>query len=153
MIATISSAESSFEETQNTLKYANRAKNIKTNAQRNVLNVNYHISEYVQLITNLRAEIKSLKDQLVKTEVPVAGNSFIPRARVSRDYSSVNDRELLLQIEDPIDNLGVELPMISQSPASRENNQRNAVSPLQMLRESMKSGIIFSEVCDRSDGR
>ena len=49
MIANISSAESSFEETLNTLKYANRAKNIKTNVQRNVLNVNYHISEYVQV--------------------------------------------------------------------------------------------------------
>ena len=58
MIANISSAESSFEETLNTLKYANRAKNIKTNVQRNVLNVNYHISEYVQLIDNLRGEIK-----------------------------------------------------------------------------------------------
>ena len=42
MIANISSAESSFEETLNTLKYANRAKNIKTNVQRNVLNVNHH---------------------------------------------------------------------------------------------------------------
>ena len=56
MIANISSAESSFEETLNTLKYANRAKNIKSNVQRNVLNVNYHISEYVQLINNLRGE-------------------------------------------------------------------------------------------------
>jgi len=53
MIANISSAESSFEETLNTLKYANRAKNIKTNVQRNVLNVNYHISEYVQVRHNL----------------------------------------------------------------------------------------------------
>jgi len=52
MIANISSAESSFEETLNTLKYANRAKNIKTNVQRNVLNVNYHISEYVQVRHN-----------------------------------------------------------------------------------------------------
>mmetsp|Transcript_1193 Transcript_1193/g.1938 ORF Transcript_1193/g.1938 Transcript_1193/m.1938 type:complete len:1119 (-) Transcript_1193:206-3562(-) len=64
MIANISSAESSFEETLNTLKYANRAKNIKTNVQRNVLNVNHHISEYVSLITNLRSEIKVLKDQI-----------------------------------------------------------------------------------------
>lgn len=66
MIANISSAESSFEETLNTLKYANRAKNIKTNVQRNVLNVNHHISEYVSLITNLRNEIKLLKDQISK---------------------------------------------------------------------------------------
>jgi kinesin family protein 18/19 len=64
MIANISPAESSFEETLNTLKYANRAKNIKTQVKRNVLNVNYHISEYVELIKNLRGEIQVLKGQL-----------------------------------------------------------------------------------------
>jgi hypothetical protein len=72
MIANISSAESSFEETLNTLKYANRAKNIKTNVQRNELNVNYHISEYVQLINNLRGEIKVLKDQIAAAPGPSA---------------------------------------------------------------------------------
>lgn len=39
MIANISPAVSSFEDTYNTLVYAHRAKNIKTNAHRNVLNV------------------------------------------------------------------------------------------------------------------
>ena len=77
MIANISSAESSFEETLNTLKYANRAKNIKTNVQRNVLNVNYHISEYVQLINNLRSEINVLKDQIAEQEHPES--SLSPR--------------------------------------------------------------------------
>lgn len=64
MIANISAASSSFEETLNTLKYANRAKNIKTNVQRNVLEVNHHISEYVTLIQNLRSEVTVLKQQL-----------------------------------------------------------------------------------------
>ena len=64
MIANISSSEASFEETLNTLKYANRAKNIRTTLQRNVMNVNFHISEYVHLIDKLRAEIKILKDQI-----------------------------------------------------------------------------------------
>lgn len=30
----------------------------------NILNINYHISEYVHLIDNLRSEIKILKDQI-----------------------------------------------------------------------------------------
>eukprot|EP00903_Cladosiphon_okamuranus_P015604 g14408.t1 len=59
-------ASSSFEETLNTLKYANRAKNIKTNATRNSLDVNHHISEYVNLIGSLRTEITRLKHQLVR---------------------------------------------------------------------------------------
>ena len=70
MIANISPAESSFEETLNTLKYANRAKNIKTQVKRNVLNVNYHISEYVELINNLRSEIQVLKNQIEVNPTP-----------------------------------------------------------------------------------
>ena len=61
MIANISAAESSFEETLNTLKYANRAKNIKTRVQRNVLNVEYHVSQYTDIIAKLRGEIQDLK--------------------------------------------------------------------------------------------
>ena len=44
MIANISPSMKQFEDTHNTLKYANRAKNIKTSAQRNVLSVDYHVS-------------------------------------------------------------------------------------------------------------
>ena len=68
MIANISSAVSNFEETLNTLKYANRAKNIKTSVTRNELNVSHHISEYVNLITDLRSEINKLKLQVRGSE-------------------------------------------------------------------------------------
>lgn len=51
MIACIAPSASNYEDTHNTLKYANRAKNIKTNVTRNVLNVEYHISQYTDLIT------------------------------------------------------------------------------------------------------
>lgn len=46
MISNVSPAISAFEETYNTLVYANRAKNIKTSANRNVLNAEKHISNY-----------------------------------------------------------------------------------------------------------
>lgn len=41
MIANIAGSHSNFEETHNTLKYANRAKNIKTNVSKNTQNVDY----------------------------------------------------------------------------------------------------------------
>jgi kinesin family protein 18/19 len=53
MIANISPGNDSYEDTHNTLKYANRAKNIKTHATKNVLTVDYHISKYTQIIKNL----------------------------------------------------------------------------------------------------
>ena len=64
MIANITPAASSFEETLNTLKYANRAKKIKTQATRNVLNVSYHVTQYLSLIAGLKREIQGLKSDL-----------------------------------------------------------------------------------------
>ena len=57
-IACISAALSCFEETTNTLKYANRAKNIKVNVQRNIVKASTHVAEYEKLITSLRGEIR-----------------------------------------------------------------------------------------------
>jgi kinesin family protein 18/19 len=50
------------------LKYANRAKQIKTVVKRNVLNVEYHISNYRNIINNLRSEISNLKSQLTEAK-------------------------------------------------------------------------------------
>ena len=50
MIANVSPSINTFDDTYNTLKYANRAKNIKTMVNRNVLNARYHISNYVNII-------------------------------------------------------------------------------------------------------
>jgi len=46
------------------LNYANRAKNIKVNIQRNSLDVNNHIKNYNQIIENLKKENEQLKQQL-----------------------------------------------------------------------------------------
>ncbi|GAB5361490.1 hypothetical protein AAMO2058_000717700 [Amorphochlora amoebiformis] len=64
MITTISPASLSHEETNNSLKYANRAKNIRTRITQNVMTVAHHIEEYTKIISNLRSEISDLKKQL-----------------------------------------------------------------------------------------
>ncbi|XP_060696385.1 kinesin-like protein KIF19 [Hemiscyllium ocellatum] len=61
MIAHISPASASFEESRNTLMYADRAKNIKTRVKRNLLNISYHITQYTNIIADLRKEIEQLK--------------------------------------------------------------------------------------------
>ena len=65
MIANISPAFAAYEDTLNTLKYADRAKQIKTICKRNVLNVEFHISNYTKIINQLREEILNLRNQLV----------------------------------------------------------------------------------------
>lgn len=64
MIANISPSHRQFEETINTLKYANRAKNLKTQVARNVLSVSAHIAEYQRIIMELRNEVADLKKQV-----------------------------------------------------------------------------------------
>eukprot|EP01080_Neovahlkampfia_damariscottae_P003821 gene3821-6982_t len=64
MIATVSPSSLSYEDTFNTLKYSDRAKTIKTKVERNELNVNVHISEYNNIINDLRNEVSILKKKL-----------------------------------------------------------------------------------------
>jgi kinesin family protein 18/19 len=61
MIACISPSVFSYEETVNTLKYATRARKIKRKTTRNVKEVEVHVSEYKDLIQNLRSEIQMLR--------------------------------------------------------------------------------------------
>lgn len=72
MITNISPAWTSFEDTRNTLKYADRAKQIKTIAKRNVLNVDFHIENYSKIINKLRGEIVNLREQLQVKNGPTA---------------------------------------------------------------------------------
>jgi kinesin family protein 18/19 len=64
MIANVSPFINSFDDTYNTLKYADRAKHIKTNIKRNVLNGQYHITNYLNIIKNLQNRIFELENQI-----------------------------------------------------------------------------------------
>ena len=61
MIANISPASNQFEDTYNTLNYAHRAKQIKTQISRNVLVIDNHIANYTEIIKNLRDVNENLK--------------------------------------------------------------------------------------------
>ncbi|KAG9349817.1 hypothetical protein JZ751_026170 [Albula glossodonta] len=64
MITHISPASTNFEESRNTLIYADKAKNIKTKVKRNLLNVSYHIAQYTSIIADLRQEIDRLRAKI-----------------------------------------------------------------------------------------
>uniref|UniRef100_A0A3P8ZTN3 Kinesin-like protein n=1 Tax=Esox lucius TaxID=8010 RepID=A0A3P8ZTN3_ESOLU len=64
MIANISPSSKSFDDTHNTLKYANRAKEIKSSLKRNVVSLDSHISEYAVICERQRQEIIQLKEKL-----------------------------------------------------------------------------------------
>ncbi|EUD64720.1 kinesin family member 18/19 [Plasmodium inui San Antonio 1] len=64
MIANVSPSHLSYEDTHNTLKYANRAKNIKNVVTSNVVVVKQHLTMYIDVIEKLKGEIEFLKEQL-----------------------------------------------------------------------------------------
>eukprot|EP00039_Didymoeca_costata_P020051 m.339864 g.339864 ORF g.339864 m.339864 type:complete len:1156 (+) comp19011_c0_seq1:358-3825(+) len=66
MIACASPSAQHFEETYNTMNYAKRAKNIKTRVTKNVSTVEMHITEYLEIIANLKKEVSQLKGKLVE---------------------------------------------------------------------------------------
>eukprot|EP00360_Condylostoma_magnum_P000051 CAMPEP_0168314858 /NCGR_PEP_ID=MMETSP0210-20121227/9607_1 /TAXON_ID=40633 /ORGANISM="Condylostoma magnum, Strain COL2" /LENGTH=187 /DNA_ID=CAMNT_0008285327 /DNA_START=686 /DNA_END=1249 /DNA_ORIENTATION=- len=87
MISNIAPSSSQFEESTNTLKYASRAKNIKVQVRPNKKLVNIHIAEYKSIITDLRSEISTLKDQLHKNYIP---SQNVQSQQVQNNQSSEN---------------------------------------------------------------
>ncbi|OCH94061.1 kinesin-domain-containing protein [Obba rivulosa] len=65
MIVCIAPTSLHFDDTQNTLLYAERATKIKTKVvTRNVVNVDRHVGQYVEAINRLNLEVKELKEKL-----------------------------------------------------------------------------------------
>uniref|UniRef100_A0A8C5TRG2 Kinesin-like protein n=1 Tax=Malurus cyaneus samueli TaxID=2593467 RepID=A0A8C5TRG2_9PASS len=64
MIAAISPSSLFYDDTYNTLKYANRAKDIKSSLKSNVVSLDRHISQYVKICNEQRKEILLLKEKL-----------------------------------------------------------------------------------------
>ncbi|EFQ33653.1 kinesin motor domain-containing protein [Colletotrichum graminicola] len=104
MIVCVSPSSVHFDETQNTLRYANRAKNIQTKVTRNVFNVNRHVKDFlvkideqIALINELKAQQKDaekifyakFRKQLEKRDS--VAREGIQRIRVAYD-NSANDR-------------------------------------------------------------
>ena len=81
MIATISSSPSQYHHTVNTLKYANRAKEIKTQARRNEGTVQEHVSKLCIQIAALQRENANLKLGRHNTEakLPTTGICKLPK--------------------------------------------------------------------------
>lgn len=68
MIVCVSPSSAHFDETHNTLRYANRAKNIQTKVTRNVYNVNRHVKDFLVKIDEQMALINELRQQQKDSE-------------------------------------------------------------------------------------
>ncbi|KAF4654434.1 Kinesin [Perkinsus olseni] len=103
MIANISPCHLNYEDTHNTLKYANRAKKIKTKVTRNVLNVSFHISKYTQIINELRAVVTDLRQKLAtKSQTFTPQELMSPTNDPEREASERWRQELVNNVEERV---------------------------------------------------
>ncbi|KAF5187647.1 Kinesin-like protein, partial [Thalictrum thalictroides] len=68
MIATVSPADNQYHHTVNTLKYADRAKEIRTHIQKNIGTVDTHVQDYQRMIDSLQIEVHRLRKELADKE-------------------------------------------------------------------------------------
>ena len=88
MIANISPSSICFDDTYNTLNYANRAKKIKSNVKRNVLSAQYHINDYNNII-------KSLQNRIFDLENKIGNKRVLTISPTSRRYE--NDGSCIIE--------------------------------------------------------
>ena len=88
MIVCVAPTSANFDDTHNTLIYAERATKIKTKViTRNVVNIDRHVGQYVEAINRLNLEVAELKEKL-------AG-----KRDQERDTEKRKRREALLEVE------------------------------------------------------
>nr|XP_006816577.1 PREDICTED: kinesin-like protein KIF18A-like [Saccoglossus kowalevskii] len=96
MIAAVSPSHLTFDDTYNTLKYADRAKNIRSNLKSNVVSVDFHVTKYVKIVQELRTEITELKVKLKSYE---EGNVQARKGNNSKeDEGIVKMQDLLMSL-------------------------------------------------------
>jgi len=92
MVATVSGSSHQYEHTVNTLKYADRAKEIKTHVHANVGTVETHIAEYQRMIDALQEERRELRAEVERLKGDGGGGSGVTvRAGGSRTPSTAGN--------------------------------------------------------------
>lgn len=99
MVVCVSPSSEHFDETQNTLRYANRAKNIQTKVTRNVFNVNRHVKDFLVKIDEQMALINQLK-----AEKKDAESTFFAKFKKNIEKRQQVSREGIQRIRTAYDN-------------------------------------------------
>lgn len=139
MIVCVSPSSAHYDESQNTLRYANRAKNIQTKVTKNIYNVNRHVKDYLKKIDEQRALIDEMQAKMKDLE----GSAFVKFKKQSEKRDSLA-KEGVMRIRSAYEN------------ASAEREERvNFMKKLKQVerRISMISAWIagFDTVCEQRE--
>lgn len=155
MIANISPSSLCYEDTYNTLKYANRAKKIKANVQKNVGVGDLHVTQYAKLLEErnaenekLKSENESLKMALQDLKLKSPNGAFVPKSTDCDDGSG--DNELDADKEE-LRTLWGELCGLEERKRTIELCKKKLVSKLEFQEaEANRSGLYPNNSLDQS---
>merc|ERR1712110_431893 len=68
MISNVSPSSMTYEDTYNTLRYADRAKKIKIKLKKNVLSVDFQVGQYAKIVEDLKVQLSECKARVVALE-------------------------------------------------------------------------------------
>ncbi|XP_054925473.2 kinesin-like protein KIF19 [Dermacentor andersoni] len=85
MVAHISPASTHYDESRNTLVYAERARNITNKVRCNLVDVSHHVKQYQSIITELRQEIQKLQDRIEMNDSAASREPSSPSVTTSPD--------------------------------------------------------------------
>ncbi|KAF1978861.1 kinesin [Bimuria novae-zelandiae CBS 107.79] len=125
MIVCVSPSSAHFDETQNTLRYANRAKNIQTKVTKNVFNVNRHVKDYLKKID----EQRQLIDDLMKKQKDSDASAFI-KFQKQTEKKEIVVREAIGRLR--------------QAYADSETDRKERLSMLKTLKQAEKRVSLIS---------
>ncbi|PSN65146.1 kinesin family protein-like protein [Corynespora cassiicola Philippines] len=125
MIVCVSPSSAHFDETQNTLRYANRAKNIQTKVTRNVFNVNRHVKDYLKKID----EQRQLIEELMKKQKDNEGSAFVKFQKQSEKKEGIL-RDAIVRLR--------------QAWSDSEPDRRERVGTMKILKQAEKRISLIS---------
>lgn len=88
MIANVSPSSLTYDDTYNTLKYASRAKNIRTTIRQNLVKTNMPKEYYTSMINDMQSEIDRLKAQVKQLESKLALSAQKPASTIDTKPST-----------------------------------------------------------------
>ncbi|XP_050767747.1 kinesin-like protein KIF18B [Gymnogyps californianus] len=131
MIAAVSPSVLAYEDTYNTLKYANRAKEIKLSLKSNVLSFDCHVSKYAVICEQLKAEVADLRAKLRAYECAAReAKNQVPGPLAPLSSSPVG----LLRLEEAVPKTCLALD--DQRESNGEQQELEAGWPVQLQLES-----------------
>nr|ADF47444.1 kinesin protein 19-like protein [Dugesia japonica] len=104
MIAHIGPSALHFEDSRNTLVYADRAKHIRTKIHKNIYDVNFHLVQYNNVISDLKLEINRLRNKLdsMQTSGDPEDNTVVVSMNEQIEEMKIKD-QLLVAFQKHVD--------------------------------------------------